>query len=93
MYVSGVLAAVLILQFFVGLGRASCPFYYKRVGKNGPFYVYILHMAVSVVLSRLVTFKSLNLKCLCVLLVSFIIYEAAYLVSFFIKHIRAKNKV
>ena len=93
MYVSGVLSAVLLMQFFLGIKNANCTFYYKWVGKNGPFYVYILHMAVAVVLSRFVTFESLNIKCLCVLLVSFIIYEAAYLFSLCIKHIRAKNKL
>ena len=85
MYISGVLAAVLLLQFFLGIRRADCPLYYQWVGKNAPFYVYILHMAVAVVLGKLFTFENLLLKCLAVLLVSFVIYEIAYLLSRCIK--------
>ena len=85
MYISGVLAAVLLLQFFLGVRRADCPPYYKWVGKNAPFYVYILHMAVAVVLGKLFTFENLLLKCLAVLLVSFAIYEVTYLLSRCIK--------
>ncbi len=79
MYVTGVLAAVFLLLFFLGIKNADCPLYYKLVGKNAPFYIYILHMAVSVVLSRFITFSALLVKCLAVLIVSFAIYEMVYL--------------
>lgn len=85
MYVSGVLAAVFLLLFFLGLRRADCPFYYKWVGKNGPFYVYIFHMAVAVALSKFLSFANLMQKCTAVLLVSFALYEACYLVSLLCK--------
>ena len=81
MYVSGVISAVLLLQFFLGIRRADCPLYYKWVGKNAPFYIYILHMAVAVVIARFFTFENLLMKCLCVFLVSFAIYEVVYLLS------------
>ena len=93
MYISSVLAAMFLLQFFLGIKRADCRLYYKWVGKNGPFYVYILHMAVSVVLSKLFTLPNLMLKCTVVLAVSFAIYEAVYLLSLLYKHVKAKKTV
>ena len=85
MYFSSVLSAVFLLQFFIGIKNTNCPFYYKWFGKNGPFYVYILHMAVSVVLSRIITFDNLLLKSFVVLLVSFLIYEITYLLYLLFK--------
>lgn len=81
MYISGVLSATFLLQFFLGIKKADCPFYYKWIGKNAAFYIYILHMAVAVVISKLFTFPNLMMKCTAVLLVSFAIYEAFYLLS------------
>ena len=92
MYVTGVLAAVFLLQFFLGIGKADCPLYYKWVGKNAAFYIYILHMAVAVVLSELVRFPNLMMKCAAVLAVSFAIYEIAYLLSRLIKRRAARAK-
>ena len=91
MYVSGVLAAVFLLQFFLGIKHADCPFYYKWVGKSAPFYVYILHMAVSVVQSRLMPLESDLTRCIVVLFASFVIYEICYLVGMLIK--TCKNSV
>lgn len=89
MYVSGVLAAVFLLLFFLGIKKSQCPFYYKWIGKNAAFYIYILHMAVSVVLGKLYSFSSLTVKIPLVLIVSFIIYEIGYLASLFIKKTRS----
>lgn len=86
MYVSGVLSAIFLLQFFLGIKRADCGFYYKWVGKNCSFYVYILHMAVAAVLSKLFTFSNLMVKCAVVLVASFVIYEFGYLLSLLGKH-------
>lgn len=91
MYVSSVLSAVFLLLFFLGIKRAHCNFYYKWVGKNAPFYVYILHMAVAVVLSKLVVFPNLMSKCTAVLIVSFVIYQTCYLLSLRYKHVRYKK--
>ena len=93
MYVSSVLSAMFLLQFFVGIKRADCRFYYKWVGKNGPFYVYIFHMAVAVVLSKFFSFPNLMLKCAVVLAVSFAIYETVYLLSLLRRHAKAKKTV
>ena len=93
MYVSSVLSAVFLLQFFLGIKRADCRFYYKWIGKNGSFYVYIFHMAVAVVLSKFFSFPNLMLKCTVVLVVSFTIYEVGYLLSLLIKHLKEKNTI
>jgi hypothetical protein len=92
MYVSGVLAAVCLLQFFLCIRRAECGFYYKWIGKSAPFYVYILHMAVAVTLSRFVVMENLYLQSLAVFLISFGIYEAVYLGQMGGMHLRARKK-
>ena len=79
MYISGVISAVCLLQFFLCIQRAECSFYYKWIGKSAPFYVYILHMAVAVTLSRFVSFGNLYVKSLIVFAVSFALYEVVYL--------------
>ena len=91
MYLSGVAAAVFLLLFFLGIKNADCPFYYKGVGKNAPFYVYILHMAVAVVLAKFVSISDAMFRSFVVLLLSFLIYEAVYLASLAIKRIREKR--
>ncbi len=88
MYISGVIAAVCLLQFFLCIRRAECGFYYKWIGKSAPFYVYILHMAVAVTLSRFVVVENLYLKSLVVFAVSFAMYEAVYLAGKGLEHIR-----
>ena len=92
MYFSSVLSAICLLQFFLGIKGADSPFYYKWIGKNGSFYVYILHMAVAVVLSKFIRFSNLMLKCAAVLAVSFVIYEIGYLVSLLYKHTKMKKQ-
>lgn len=93
MYVSSVLSAVFLLQFFLGIKRADCRFYYKWIGKNASYYVYILHMAVAVVLSKFFSFSNLLFKCLVVLAVSFAIYEVGYLLSLLHKYVKAKKTI
>lgn len=88
MYISSVISAVLFLQFFLGIKKSNCDWYYKWIGKNAPYYIYILHMAVAVVLSKFVTWNNLLLKSFVVLIVSFVVYELCYLLS---KYTR-KNK-
>ncbi len=90
MYMTGILAEVCLLQFFLGIKNADCPAYYRWVGKNGAFYVYILHMAVAVVLSKFITFPNLMLKCFVVFVVSFVIYELVYLLFKLKKNIAKK---
>lgn len=85
MYISSVLSAIFLLQFFLGIKNSNCPFYYKWIGKNGPFYIYILHMAVAVILSKIVIFNSVNFKSFVVLLFSFLIYEITYLLYMLLK--------
>ena len=88
MYISGVLSAVFLLLFFLGIKNVSCPFYYKWIGKNASFYIYILHMAVAVALGKLFDIKELTIKIPLVFVVSFIIYEAVYLIKMLIQKMR-----
>jgi len=92
MYVSSVLSAVFLLLFFLGIKKADCPFYYRWIGKSASFYVYILHMAVAVVLAKFFTFSDLMVKSLWVLLISFAIYELAYLFSLLVKYVKKTCK-
>ncbi len=91
MYVSGVISAVFLLLFFLGIRCGGAPVYYKWVGKNAPFYVYILHMAVAVVLAKFVSFENLMLKSLWVLIISFLVYEIAYLIYTLCEKLFAKK--
>ncbi|MBQ3065995.1 MAG: acyltransferase family protein [Clostridia bacterium] len=91
MYVTGVCSAVLLLLFFLSIPHAECPLYYRWVGKNAPFYIYILHMAVAVVLSSFVSFDHLMVKCAWVWLISFVIYEIFYLLSRFKQRLQQKK--
>ena len=91
MYITGVLSAVFLLQFFLGIKKSDCPFYYRYIGKNASFWVYILHMAVAVVLSKIFTFPNLMFKSFVVLIVSFLVYEMAYLLSMVLKISQSKK--
>lgn len=93
MYVSSVLSAVFLLLFFLGIKRSDCPMFYKVVGKSSPFYIYIFHMAVSVVLSKIFVFPNLMLKSAVVLFASFAIYELGYLISLAYKHYKGNNSI
>lgn len=91
MYISGVLSAVFLLLFFLGIKKSDSPFYYKWIGKNAPFYIYILHMAVAVVLSYFFSFSDLMIKSLIVLIVSFAVYEIAHLALMLKEHLKTKK--
>ena len=92
MYITGVISAVCFLQFFMGIQKADCKFFYAWIGKSAPFYIYILHMGVACVLARFVAFSSLMLKSAVVFLLSFAIYEMAFLLVKFIKRVIQKRK-
>ena len=88
MYICSVISAVMFLQFFLGIKKSDCAFYYKWFGKNGSFYVYILHMAVAVVIAKLFSFNNLLVKSFVVLIVSFAIYEICYLCGMLYKKLK-----
>lgn len=79
MYITGVISAVFFLQFFLGIQKADCKFFYTWIGKSAPFYIYILHMGVACTLARFVTFSSLMVKSAAVFLIAFAIYEILFL--------------
>ncbi|MBO5039671.1 MAG: acyltransferase [Clostridia bacterium] len=91
MYWCGILSAVFLLQFFLGIKNSRCDFYYKWIGKNASFWVYILHMAVAVVLAKFVSFSNLMVKSFFVLIISFAVYEIAYLTVMALKAIKGKT--
>ena len=93
MYICGVLSAIFLLQFFLGIEKGECKLYYKLVGKGASFYVYSLHMAVAVALSRFITFENTMLKSFWVLVVSFLLYEIGYLSTKLVKYLIEKRKL
>ena len=92
MYITGVVSAVCFLQFFMGIQKADCKFFYAWIGKSAPFYIYILHMGVACVLAEFVAFQSLLLKSLVVFGLSFAIYEIVFLLSKLAFKIVSANK-
>ncbi len=90
MYISGVIAAVCLLQFFLCIRRADCPFYYKWIGKNASFFIYLLHMAVAVTLKRFVTFENPFVTSLWVFIISFAVYEMIFLAGKGFERLRRK---
>ena len=91
MYITGVISAVFFLQFFLGIPKADCKFFYTWIGKSAPFYVYILHMGVACTLSSVVTFPNLMLKSAAVFVISFSIYETIFLINKLPKRFAAKR--
>ena len=91
MYMTGVISAVFFLQFFLGIQKADCKFFYAWIGKSAPFYIYILHMGVACVLTRFIAFSSLMIKSAVVFLISFAVYEILFLLVKFFKRIVKRN--
>lgn len=89
-YASTIPAAVFTLLFFLGLNSPKVDFYYKWFGKNMPFYVYILHMAVGIVVGRIWNFEDLFLRSFVILVGSIAVYEACYLAAMTLKRFRKK---
>ena len=81
MYTTGVISAVFLLLFFLGIEKSDCPFFYRYVGKNAPFYIYILHLAVMVVQQMLLPIGIPLHRALVVFFSSFILYEIVFLLS------------
>ena len=81
MYITGVISAVFFLQFFLGIQKADCKFFYTWIGKSAPFYIYILHMGVACTLSSIHAFPNLMVKSAAVFLIAFSIYEVFFLIG------------
>lgn len=86
MYPSGILSAIFLIQFFMGLKPVKNDFYYRWFGKNMPFYIYILHVSVGYCLGL----NNSYFKAFLVLIISFAIYEFAYLLVKLVKHLYYK---
>ena len=81
MYITGIISSFFFLQFFLSFKKANCKFYYKWIGKSASFYIYILHMLVSVSIRNLISIENSYLYVLIVFLVSFLIYEIVFLLK------------
>lgn len=92
MYICGVISEIFLLQFFLGIKKADCRFFYRWIGKNSSFYIYILHMAVAVTLSKFITFPNTMLKSFIVLIVSFVIYEICYLLGILYTRLKSNRQ-
>lgn len=79
MYPSSVLASIFLIQFFLGLKPTKSNFYYKWFGKNMPFYIYILHVAVARIIPVDSGLTNTYFKAILVFIMSFVIYEMLYL--------------
>lgn len=91
-YASTVPAAAFTLLFFVGLKSPKADFYYKWFGKAMPFYIYILHMAVGIVVGRIWEFSDLFLRSIVIWVVSIGIYEVGYLGLMAYRHFKHKGE-
>lgn len=85
-YISSIFSAAFLLLFLADLRSPSANWYYKYVGKEMPYYIYVLHLAVGFVLEELTPLRAWALVP-CIFLLSFAIYEAGYLLSVLIKHL------
>lgn len=81
MYVSGVISGACFLLSLSTFKSDKFGWFYKAVGKNGAFYIYVLHLSVAVLLSWFISFPNAIVKCLAVFAVSFLIYEIGFLIS------------
>ncbi len=90
-YAATIPAAVFTLLFFLGLKSPRADFYYKWFGKAMPFYIYILHMAVGIVVGRLWDFSDLFVRSLVILAISLVVYEICYLSSLLVRHLQKKK--
>lgn len=85
MYISTVLACICLLQFFLGLKGIESNWYYNIFGKNMPFYIYIFHVAVGVILGRILDFPNPYLFAFVILIVCILIYLVCFWIAKMIK--------
>lgn len=92
-YVCSVLSSIFLLLFFNSLPVVQgkfVNFYYKWIGKNSVFYIYVLHMLVFNVFVRNIATIGF-VKRLIVLVISFLIYEIFHLIGMLINKIKLKR--
>ena len=92
MYTTGVISAVFFLLFFLGIEKSDCSFFYRWIGKNASFYIYILHLAVMVVQQMLYPIGEPFTRALVVFFSSFVLYESVFLLSKVVKPYLKKLK-
>ena len=93
-YSSSVFASAFLLLFINSLpaiDNKATKFFYKWIGKNSVFYIYILHIMVYEIFVEGII-ASASIKCVITLAISFFIYEVIHLIGMLINHTRNKRK-
>ncbi len=94
-YISSILSSIFLLLFFVQLKSSSTSkisnFYYKYIGKNMPFYIYVLHVAVARILSKINCNEYLYL--FLIFITSFAVYEVFHLLRLLINKLFIKYNI
>ncbi len=91
-YLSTMVSAFFLLEFFLGLKSIKCDWYYKYIGKNASFYIYILHCAVATMIWEYMTPAIDYWYALVVFILSFVVYEIGFWTTKLIKHFIIKHK-
>lgn len=93
MFVSGVLSGACFLLFFTGCKSGKGNWFYRFVGRNGSFYVYVFHMAVAVALGWFISIPNALLRSFVVLVISFLLYEICFWVEKLIKRKKSSKNL
>lgn len=80
MYISTVLSATFLLQFFISLKPVKADWFYKWFGKSMYFYIYIFHVAVGITLGRIFDYSNLYVKAIGTFIICVVLYECCYLI-------------
>lgn len=80
-YISSILASIFIILFLSGLRTKRNKFYnfyYKWIGPDSAFYIYILHIAIGDILIK----PGMNdfFSCILVFIISFMLYEIIHII-------------
>ncbi len=80
-YISSILSAIFFTLFFTSVNFKANKFsdwYYKYIGKNAPFYIFILHVFIGQTLEKYISINK-YIFLLVIFLCSFILYEIVHL--------------
>lgn len=89
-YICSVLSSIFLILFFNSLPTKQgrfVNFYYKWIGKNSAFYIYILHILIYDVFVRNIATNGF-IKCLIDFAICFLIYQVFHLLGMLIKKIK-----
>ncbi len=93
-YICSILSSVFLILFFNSLPTVNVKisnFYYKWIGKNSAFYIYILHILIYNVLVYKIN-ETRFVKCIFDFLICFVVYLLFHLLTILFRHIKLKTK-